>query len=274
MKELVGRWLRELDRIIRGEATRPRALLEGGGIDIAPGGVAVMIGVLGIIYGLCMGSYAVFKGSDGVNFLQVIASGVKVPLLLFLTFVVTFPSLYVFNALVGSRLSVGSILRLLIAGMAVMGALLASFGPIVAFFSASTTSYAFMQLLNVAVFGIAGFLGLRYLLTTLHRLTVASAPPPEIPQPDTPVLAATPSAPAAPIGTPGALDTTGEAMGKEVLTVFRVWIVLFGLVGAQMAWVLRPFLGAPGVPFTWFRMKESNFFESVLHSLGNLFNGG
>ena len=37
---------------------------------------------------------------------QLFASAVKVPALFFLTLAVTFPSLYVFNALVGSRLAV------------------------------------------------------------------------------------------------------------------------------------------------------------------------
>jgi hypothetical protein len=298
MGSILVRWLRELDRIIRGEATRPQALREGGGIDIAPGSVSVIIMALGLVYGLCMGSFALFK-EGGPNFIQAVASAVKVPLLFFLTLLVTFPSLYVFNALVGSRLSLGSVLRLLIAGLAVMGALLASFGPIVAFFSASTTSYPFMKLLNVIVFTVAGILGLRYLLTTLHRLTVAMAPPPDsekMPRPvtvppdvrteatpmdmppifrDAPPNAAQPPAPVPPAPrSPGALDVTGETMGRDVTTVFRIWVVVFGLVGAQMAWVLRPFIGAPDIAFTWFRPRESNFFESVFRTLGNLLGIG
>ena len=38
--------------------------------------------------------------------MQWLATTLKVPALLFLTLAVTFPSLYVFNALVGSRLNV------------------------------------------------------------------------------------------------------------------------------------------------------------------------
>ena len=56
--------------------------------------------------------------------------------------------------------------------------MLASLGPIVAFFSASTTSYPFMVLLNVVVFGAAGMLGLVFLLQTLHRLNVVMSDPP------------------------------------------------------------------------------------------------
>jgi hypothetical protein len=56
--------------------------------------------------------------------------------------------------------------------------------------------------------------------------------------------------------------------------VFGCWLVLFGLVGAQMGWVLRPFIGAPSLPFEWLRARESNFFEAVLRSLGALFGSG
>src|SRR5437868_12466167 len=105
--------------------------------------------------------------------MQMIAAILKVPALFFLTLLVTFPSLYVFSALMGSRLTVNSTLRLLVAALAVMLAVLSSLGPIVAFFSFTTTSYPFMVLLNVVVFSISGVLGLAFLLQTLRRLAVA-----------------------------------------------------------------------------------------------------
>ena len=81
---------------------------------------------------------------SGPNAWQLVASMAKVPLLFYLTLLVTLPSLYVFNALVGSRLSLGTVIRLLVASLGVMVTVLASLGPIVAFFSVSTTSYPFM----------------------------------------------------------------------------------------------------------------------------------
>ncbi len=54
--------------------------------------------------------------------------------------------------------------------------------------------------------------------------------------------------------------------------MFTVWTVVFALVGAQMSWVLRPLIGCPGVPFEFFRERESNFFISVAQSLANLFS--
>src|SRR4051812_26754967 len=164
-------WFKQLDRILRGEATRLSSLRQGT-IDLAvPGLVAVLI-ILGLLYGLCMGVFSVIA-SGGRNYAQLFATTFKVPSLFFLTLLVTFPSLYVFNALVGSQLSIKSVLRLLIAAMAVMLTVLASMGTIVAFFSLSTSSYSFMIILNVIVFAISGALGLTFLLQTLHRLSIA-----------------------------------------------------------------------------------------------------
>jgi hypothetical protein len=223
-----------------------------------------------------MACFAVFRGADAAG-AQVLAAALKVPALFLLTLVVTFPSLYVFNALVGSRLSLLSVLRLLIAGMAVMLAVLASFGPIVAFFSASTTSYPFMQLLNVVVFSIAGLLGLKFLLHTLPRLTMAQ----EAAAREEAEIAVLPAGVSAADAAPttmepgGALDRIeGQDIGRDVVTVFRIWVVVFGLVGAQMAWVLRPFIGAPDIPFAWLRDRESNFFEAVVRALGQLLGAG
>ena len=49
-------------------------------------------------------------------------------------------------------------------------------------------------------------------------------------------------------------------------------VLLFGLVGVQMGWVLRPFIGDPDRPFAWFRERDSNFFQAVWQALAGLFS--
>ncbi|MFN0055627.1 MAG: hypothetical protein ACKV0T_26055 [Planctomycetales bacterium] len=266
-------WFQQLDRILRGDATRPDSLREGR-IDVPLGGLSVVLVVLGLITGVVVGTFAVFR-EGGPFWTQWLASTIKVPALFFLTLAVTFPSLYVFNALVGSKLTMVSLLRLLTAALGVTLAVLAAFGPIVAFFSVSTTSYPFMLLLNVVVFGVAGILGLKFLLQTLHRLSVVEKSQPEPP----PVLVASEvflESSGEPVQVPepqGALDPLeGHPLGKHVKLVFRLWVILFGLVGAQMSWVLRPIIGNPDQPFEWFRTRQSNFFEAVWQSILNLFS--
>jgi hypothetical protein len=50
-----------------------------------------------------------------------------------------------------------------------------------------------------------------------------------------------------------------------------VWTLIYGVVGAQMGWILRPFVGTPNLPFTLFRQRESNFFQAFFGALGDLF---
>lgn len=52
--------------------------------------------------------------------------------------------------------------------------------------------------------------------------------------------------------------------------VVAVWLGVFALVGPQMGWVLRPFVGSPGLPFTWFRPREGSFVEAVVRAVGQL----
>src|SRR5271154_1030057 len=98
------RWWRDLDRILRGEATGLSALRRRT-IDFEMGGLSAVLVFLSILYGACMGCFAMLK-AGGPSYWQVVAAMVKVPALFFLTLLVTFPSLYVFNALIGSRLSI------------------------------------------------------------------------------------------------------------------------------------------------------------------------
>jgi len=264
------KWFKQLDDILRGETTRMSLLTEGR-FEIPIGGLSAAIVLLGVSYGLCMGSYAMIRTS-GQAYMQLIASAVKLPSLFFLTLIVTFPSLYVFNALIGTRLSVGSALRLLTASLGVILAVLASLGPIVVFFALSTKSYPFMLLLNVATGTIAGLLGLGFLLRTLDRLVIvqerteslgsgSTADSEQAKKPEDKVTEPT-----------GALDRVGKFTTRKARSVFRAWTIVFALVGAQMSWVLRPFIGAPTLPFQWFRVRESNFFVAVFRALVSLFS--
>lgn len=254
---------KDLDRLLRGDATRLPALRRGH-IEIEAARLPTLIIGLGVLYGACMGCFALANKPFGAAMLQTVAAMGKVPLLFGATLVVTFPSLYVLNALVGSRLTLGSVWRLLVSSMAVMMAVLASLGPIIAFFSLSTTNYPFMLLLNVVVFALSGFLGLKFLLHTLHRLTVVLY--------DNTLIDLEEDESVNP--TDGALDKVSpHAMARNVRQIFGFWVVVFGLVGMQMSWVLRPFISSPDKPFILFSPRESNFYAAVLDTVAKLLFG-
>jgi hypothetical protein len=343
--------LRELDDLLRGRYTRAESL-EAGRIELPARRLLLAALVLGVSYGACMGLFGAMRGG-GDGWLQLVASIVKVPLLFLLTLAVTFPSLYVSSALADSRLEVGATLRLLLAAIAVDLALLASLGPVVAFFTLSTTSYPFMVLLNVVAFASAGFAGVAVLRKSA---AIILAPPrwpidePETPEPVAeapasrgaaveerpvtiglglgfagetgaaaasiappspssapseppssalssesssepssapalaPALAPAPApAPAsASAASPGPLSAAAapaprragrhraEAGEAGVRRVFAAWLMLLAVVGAQLGWVLRPFIGSPGMEFQWFRSRGSNFFAACLEAVRQL----
>jgi hypothetical protein len=55
------------------------------------------------------------------------------------------------------------------------------------------------------------------------------------------------------------------------MTLLHVWILLFGFVGTQLAWTLRPFFGSPGQPFGLYRKIDGNFYGEILRTIANLF---
>ena len=233
MRQILAR----IDTLLRGGFTEPEQLSLGR-VSVGASDLAIAAAPLGLVYGLFMGLYAVMRGGPGAG-LQLVATSLKVPLLFLLTLVVTLPSLYVLSALARSRLSFLHTLRLLLAAVTVNCALLASFGPVTGFFTLSTESYPFMILLNVAFFACSGIVGLSFLRKALDAVFA----------PET--------------GTPASQTAASQ--------VFRAWILIYAIVGAQMGWILRPFIGAPNAPFQWFRARDSNFFVAVWESLLRLF---
>ena len=246
-------WIHHLDRILRREATEPDQIADGT-LHVPVFGLAVVIDALGLFYGACMGALAIM-GGDTSRWMHIPSSMVKVPALFLLTLIINVPSLYTFNALVGSRLRMMSVIPLLAASVAVMLAVLASLGTIVAFFSISTTSYPFMVLLAVFVFALSGILGLRFLLQTLHPLSLAA----DGGETSDRLIAIAPAAegggPPVLLGRPiwALVHATPDPLGRHVKKVFRIWLVIYAFVGIQMGWLLRPFISDADVSTEFFR---------------------
>jgi len=242
----MSQWFSNLDRLLRGDFTK-KDELQGGHVAIPAGKLIVAAIGLGGFYGACMGLYAAMGGREH-TWLAIAATAAKVPLLFLLTLLVTFPSLYVFAALANSRLGLQQMLRLMVAAIAVMLGVLASFGPITAFFTLSTDSHGFMVLLNVIFCGLAGMVGLAFLNRAINAVF--------------------PGARAGDDASAEERHAAAEESGRA-RRIVRIWLVIFGAVGAQMAWILRPFIGNPQLPFTLFRPRWSNFFEFILNSMGD-----
>ena len=64
--------------------------------------------------------------------------------------------------------------------------------------------------------------------------------------------------------------TGSAAVARNVLLA---WLAGNLFLGSQLSWILRPFIGSPALPVELFRKTafDGNFFEAVLHSLGQIF---
>lgn len=111
------------------------------------------------IHGVVMGCYN--------GFLQAFFSGVKVPILFVLIILICFPALYVIQTILGSRLTLSQMLSIIMSGLVMTTTILVSFSPIVLFFLITGGSYAFIQLLNVAIFTLAGLFGMHSIIQAL-----------------------------------------------------------------------------------------------------------
>jgi hypothetical protein len=57
------------------------------------------------------------------------------------------------------------------------------------------------------------------------------------------------------------------------LRVLFAWLAGNFFLGSQLSWILRPFIGSPGLPVEFLRKNafDGNFYESVFRSLHNIF---
>jgi hypothetical protein len=260
MRELVG----SADRLLRGSWGARGAARE----ELARGRIAtsastlIAVGVAGgALYGVAMGLFGLLRPVHA-TWKQALANSVKVPLLFLLTLVVAFPSLYAFSALADSKLRIRETLKLLLVAVAIDLVLLASFAPVTAFFTVSTTSYPFLVLLNVAFFAISGAIGLAVLGKSLRTVFDVPEPPVE-------------ASPAE----RGAADELArrnverderrrfDRANRVPRRIFLAWFAIYGFVGAQMGWLLRPFIGTQGLEFQLVRPRGGNFFEGLFTAL-------
>jgi hypothetical protein len=159
-----------LDSFLHGRETLAEELLDPNRVRTHLKRIALMVLILGSIYGLGMGSYA---GLGRGSWMFALASAVKVPLLLFGITMLCFPALYVFGVAGGSDLRGRSVLGAILAAQGVLVLALVALLPVVLFFMTSTRNYAFTKFVQLVVWGIAGLLALKFLFRLLKQMDPA-----------------------------------------------------------------------------------------------------
>jgi hypothetical protein len=155
-----------------------------------------------------------FGGLVGDHAWYILYSGLKAPLLLLATFVVGLPSFFVLNTLFGLRRDFREVLRALAAAQAGLAVMLASCAPLTLLWYASFADYESALRFNGFVFALASFAG-QHLLRGYYRPLIAR--------------------------------------NRRHERMLWTWLGIYVFVGIQMAWTLRPFIGAAGAPVQFFR---------------------
>jgi hypothetical protein len=233
------------------------------------------------IFGLVLGA------SNG--FWQALSSMVKLPLLFLATLAICLPTLYLFNLVFGARLSMTQAVALVMVSITVIAVLTLGFAPISLFFLITAQNYEFFKLLNVCILALIAVVGLLFLtrgmaaLNSYHAAALKAAPAAQVavPAEDRELAlvgagnghSALPTAPAA-MASPDRTAAPAAAVPAERPTrmaLVYVWILLFGFVGTQLAWTLRPFFGDPDAQFALFREISGTFYTDILQTIGNVF---
>lgn len=253
---------------------------------------------------ISLAAYGAVLGASN-SWLQALVSTAKLPLLFLVTLAICLPTLYLFNLVFGARLSVLQACALIMVAITVTAVLTFAFAPISLFFLITARSYAFFKLLNVAILALTALVGLRFMISGMRALnehvvvesmlsSQVVAPTPlqrelvsatvgaaDATQP--PTNGAAPTAPQnqntnrdhVPVPVPAAnakaTASRPAASGRpSSMLLLYIWIMLFGFVGTQLAWTLRPFFGSPGIPFELFRDIDGTFYGNILSTLGSL----
>jgi hypothetical protein len=254
---------------------------------VADRGLTRLTGQMMISSMIALACYGAVLGSFH-SVLMAVTSAVKLPLLFLVTLAICLPTLYLFNLVFGARLSVRQSLSLVMVALTVTAMLALAFAPISLFFLITAPDYGFFKLLNVAILGLSALVGLRFLTGGMRVLNDNGllAPEPPAAVPVSPAAAAPALAPAPPAGNGGTATLTHPAPVQVLLpmpkahpaaqrppsmSLLYVWILLFGFVGTQLAWTLRPFFGSPGMKFSLYREIDGNFYAEIFRTISHLF---
>jgi len=179
------------------------------------------------LYGVVMGSYH--------SFIQSIVAGLKVTVLFLATLLICFPSLFVIQQVLGSKMNLRQMIIIVLSGFVLTSAIALSFAPIIILFQITGGNYHFLQLLHVTIFLFSGIFGMRLMIEALKFACEKKNTYPQI-----------------------------------GVMVFRIWIIILAFVGIQLSWNLRPFLCEKNEEFKLFRKYEGNFYTAIIYSVQQL----
>lgn len=202
----------------------------------------LLIGLSGAIYGFTMGSFSFLALVWGLptveperRILQSFYSALKVPTLLAVSTAICLPSFYVVNALLGLRDDFAAALRAILTAQGTLAIALASLAPLLVVLYCGTERYAVASISNGLAFLIATLAAQDMLRRHYRRLIARDA--------------------------------------RHRITLIA-WLVLYVFVAMQAAWMLRPFIGDPGLPIEIVRAEDwGNCYIKIGEAISRFFTG-
>jgi hypothetical protein len=173
------------------------------------------------VFGLAI--FGFVAGLSGHNLIQAIISTIKLPFLFLASGTICLPTLYYFSILFGSRLRFLQTVTLILTAQTVAAVLALGAAPISLLFLLSGSELLFLVALNTGVLGLSASLGLIFLVQ--GALYIQETLPPE--------------------KTTFFIWANMFIKGTFRSLVLISWIVVYGLVGTQLSYTLRPFFAVP-----------------------------
>lgn len=178
---------------------------------------------------VCGAIHGIVMGASSGSLAQMCLSAVKVPFLITISTCLCIPSLYAVTTISGLRDDFPAILRAILAAQATVAVTLCALSPMLLLLYASTSNYSATKLINGVLFLIASAAGQVTLMRHYEHLIRRNP-----------------------------LHIHGR----------RLWWALYILVTIQLAWVLRPFIGSPGMAFQLIREEAwGNAYVEILRML-------
>lgn len=171
--------------------------------------------------------FGAWTGLYAMTFVQFLASAIKAPLLLLGTTLVCFPTFFMVQYVLAPRaLSLRAATLLQATTVAVIGVTWAVVALPCSLFLANSENYGAAKWLVALVAAFGGMLGMLWFAR-------------------------------------GFRNATSNETRRGGLFLLLPYCVLYGLVGTQLAWSLRPFLGSPSVGFTLFRSMGGSLLDNL-----------
>lgn len=177
--------------------------------------------------------------------LQALYAGIKLPLLLLLTAVGNALINGMLAQLLGARLRFRDSFRLVLTAMAIFAMILGSLAPVTLFILMNTPpvevetaalAHSFNKLMHTGIIAFAGTIA----HVRLRGMLVVM--------------------------------TGSRSVSNRILAA---WLAVNLFLGAQLSWILRPYMSAPHLPVEFLRPNalEGNFYETLLSALTKLVGG-